>query len=461
VNWLPVRADFSDNPTFDLFLGRWEQSRLAALQHQSTPFDLIARATASDADLSRHPLFQHMSVSHVAARKVHFDHLAVSLEPLPTGTSKVDMTVFITDSARGVPIEGCDGILLEIEYSAQLFRRATIQAFGEALVTLLNSATATPMLPVAELRLIEERAVARQLSSGGTPSTHSSPLQLILECVRRHADRPAIVAGDRVVSYADLGARAGAIAAFLRNSGIERGDRVALFLPRAPDLVAAIVGVLMRHAVFVPLDNSLPAGRLAAILEDADPAAVLTTANLADTLRPFAAQRISLIEEIDGVAGEATDGGEAVHHALPAYLIYTSGSTGKPKGVFGAHGPLVNFLEWLNSYLDCTERDRVLCKTPVSFDASLREILAPLCAGATLVLADDDASAQPYGLAAIIADEAVTIVHGTPTAYREMLAAARDVPSTNRRWPTLRHVMCGGEVLNAALVRMHFATVPM
>ena len=462
VNWLPVPADFSERPTFETFFGRWQRARLAALDHQDTPFDAIARVLPRVPDLSRHPLFQHMVVSHVPARRIRFGDLSVSIEPLSTQTAKLDITLFLTDSAGAVPIEGCGEMALEVEYSTDLFERRTVEAITEAFVALLRSAITRPHAQLGSLDMLSpsghERA--RSLASGGSSLCISSPLALWTERAACQPNAPAVIHDGLVVSYGALAARAAAIASALRAVGVVKGDRVALLLPRGPDFIASFLAVMTCGASFLPLDAVVPAERLAAMVDDAQPRVVLTSASLESSAHRAAhGPRLLRLETIP--ASEKASGGRPAEQCQgtdAAYLLYTSGSTGRPKGVIGAHGPLANFCVWLNSYLGCRETDRVLCKTPHGFDASLRETLAPLCAGATLVLAGDNQAIDPQVLARMITCEAITILHATPTVYREILA---DIPGGSAcRTPTndsLRHVMCGGEVLDGVLVAAHFA----
>lgn len=392
VNWLPVPVDFSRPLLFEAFLAQWSASRLAALHHQDTPFDAIARVMRCEADLARHPLFQHMVVSHVPARRVRFGDLAVSVEPLSTRSSKLDMVLFVTDSAGAVPIEGSGEVLLEIEYSTDLFERPTVEALGDAFVALLGSALETPDRPVDALAVLPPALIAqlRSVAQGPVGSRLASPLHLVRASVSRSPEATAIIQGGEAVSYARLAARVAGIAQVLRDHGVIHGDRVAVLLPRTPDLLAALLGVMMCGACFVPLDAALPPARLSQMVDDAEPSVLLTTGGGEATWLAGSGQRQLRVEDLprDGGDGpwrwiDGLDAGDI------AYLLYTSGSTGRPKGVLGAHGPLASFVEWLNAYLGSRPIDRVLCKTPLGFDASLREIMAPLAAGATLVLAGE------------------------------------------------------------------------
>src|SRR5205823_14769276 len=125
-----------------------------------------------------------------------------------------------------------------------------------------------------------------------------------------------------------------------------------------------------------------------------------------------------------------------------AYVIYTSGSTGKPKGVMISHRAICNHMLWLQTSFPLTEGDRVLQKTPFSFDASVWEFYAPLLNGAQLVMAPPSAHQDPAQLLQLVAKQQVTILQLVPTMLRLLLAEPEWQAGHN-----LRQVFCGGEVL--------------
>ncbi|MEV6521861.1 amino acid adenylation domain-containing protein [Longispora sp. NPDC051575] len=245
----------------------------------------------------------------------------------------------------------------------------------------------------------------------------------------------AEAADGEFLTYAALDARADRIALGLRGRGVRPGHRVAVALPPALDLVAALLGILRSGAAYVPLDADDPADRLAYVLADARPTAVLTTA---DTALPGDTPRWTVDDLLTGPVGT----GPAATPDDPAYVIYTSGSTGRPKGVVVPHRAIVNRICSLNSLYVLAPDDRVLQKAHIGFDVSVEEIFRPLAEGATVVLARPGGRRDPAYLAATVRDRRITTVDFVPS----MLAAFLREPAA-AECADLRRVQCGGEAM--------------
>jgi amino acid adenylation domain-containing protein len=214
--------------------------------------------------------------------------------------------------------------------------------------------------------------------------------------------------------------------------------------------VVAVLGVLAAGAAYVPLDPELPARRLAFMAVDADIRTVLTTSDLA--VAPAAATVIQL--DRDALA----DGAHGVPLPPPgpanlAYVMYTSGSTGSPKAATNTHGGIANHLAWVQETYQLRPDDRVLLKTPLSFDDSVREVLWPLTAGAELVLAPPGTHRDPVRLLRLIDDFGVTVLHVVPS----LLHALLELPALPGAGNSLRLVMSGGEAMTDELQERYFA----
>jgi amino acid adenylation domain-containing protein len=289
---------------------------------------------------------------------------------------------------------------------------------------------------------------------------------------RRSPDAPAVISGEITLSYADLDGRAGRLASHLAARGAGPERVVAVALPRSELQVIALLAVLKAGAAYLPVDLSYPAERVRLMLTDAQPVAILTTAALAGSL-PADAPGCVLPVDTDPVAalitrtpapspntpapgtaataaaprqpGQSPQPGQRVRLDNPAYVIYTSGSTGLPKGVAITHAGIINRLLWMQDRYRLTPSDRVLQKTPVTFDVSVWEFFWPLITGATLVVAAPDGHKDPVYLAALIRAQRVTTIHFVPSMLAAFLAAGPE-PG-----PSLRLVMCSGEALSADL----------
>jgi amino acid adenylation domain-containing protein len=282
--------------------------------------------------------------------------------------------------------------------------------------------------------------------------------ELFLAQARRTPDRVALIAGDLALTYAELADRAAHLANRLSQWGVRPDTPVGLCCERSPDMVAGVLGILQAGGAYLPLDPDYPAERLELMIEETKAPIVLASEASRRPLEGVSAQILAL----DGVesnsfagggalsreAGEGRGGGDPTSLDHLAYLIYTSGSTGRPKGVMIPHRAILNRLLWMERRFPLAESDRVLLKTPFTFDASVWELFIPLIAGARLVVAGPRGHRDPAYLAGEIARQGVTVLQLVPS----MLPAFLDEPGS-AHLPTLRRLFCGGEALPLDLAR--------
>ncbi|MBW3650621.1 MAG: amino acid adenylation domain-containing protein, partial [Actinobacteria bacterium] len=259
----------------------------------------------------------------------------------------------------------------------------------------------------------------------------------------------AVVFEGRRLSYAALDARAARLAVLLAERGAGRDGIVAVALPRSLELVVALLAVHKAGAAYLPLDTDYPPERLSFMVGDAGPALAVTNQAVARCL-PDALPSLLMdtSETVQALAGGSIAAGNQIapEPEQLAYVIYTSGSTGRPKGVAVSHRSIVNRLLWMQSEYGLAGDDRVLQKTPSSFDVSVWEFFWTLNAGATLVVAKPGGHRDPAYLAGLIQRERVTTLHFVPSMLHAFLAEP-----TAARCRSLRRVICSGEALPAAL----------
>lgn len=256
------------------------------------------------------------------------------------------------------------------------------------------------------------------------------------------------------ITYAELHRRANRLTHELRSLGAKRGRFVGIHLERSPEMLVAVLAVLKSGAAYLPLDPIYPAARLRSMLDDAAPAVLVTTEPLAATL-PMHAARVALIERAlaAGACDDDIDAGP--RPADVAYLMYTSGSTGRPKGVLVTHGGVANYLAWRQSYFPLHRCDRCLQKASLSFDDSVWEILEPLSAGASVILARPRFEFDSAYLVKLIAEQRITAACFVPSLLR-MIVEEPGVRSCD----SLRRLTTGGETLSVELQRRVLQRLP-
>ncbi|HEX5726509.1 MAG TPA: condensation domain-containing protein, partial [Longimicrobiaceae bacterium] len=440
VNTLPLRVDLSDGPRVGELLQRVKTRALEAQRNQDIPFEQVVERVRPARSLAYSPLFQVMFAWQNAPDGTpELPGLAVvRAGAAESDTAKFDLTLTLwEDGGR---------IVGDVEYATALFERATIERFVEYLRRVLAGMAqddamrvdGIPLLPAEErARLVEEWSASDAADPAGQCIHHLFEAQ-----AARTPDATALVHEGERLTYAQLDARANRLAHRLATVGVERGAAVGVCLEWRPELVVALLATLKTGAVYVPLDPSLPPGRLVYIAEDAGVCAVVTRAGLADRVPSGVAVRVDVdADEVSTAPAEALR-----CRACPAdlaYVIYTSGSTGQPKGVAVEHGAAAAHLLAVARAHGIVPEDRVLQFASAGFDVSLEQVFFPLLTGATLVLRGAELWSATEFRARVRA-LGITVVN-LPPAYWQEVADGADGDALDG----IRLLLIGGDALPA------------
>src|SRR5713226_1515130 len=203
--------------------------------------------------------------------------------------------------------------------------------------------------------------------------------ELFEEQVERTPDAVALVFEDQQLNYRELNRRGNQLAHYLRKLGVGPEVLVGICLERSLEMVVALLGILKAGGAYVPLDPTYPKKRLEFMLEDSGTAVLLTQQRLFDGVAAHSANVVCLDRDWKDITRQSEENADSeAKPANLAYVIYTSGSTGNPKGVKNIHRGICNRLLWMQDTYHLTEADRVLQKTPFSFDVSAWEFFWPL-----------------------------------------------------------------------------------
>ncbi|GAA3918367.1 hypothetical protein GCM10023084_81180 [Streptomyces lacrimifluminis] len=440
VNVLPLRIAYRPDQNFKDLVRRTRDTFFGALSHSDVPVDHLLSEIPRSNSSWRHTLFRHVFNYVPQNGPTEFTIGGIRAVPVTVenGSSKFDLEFFLLPSQ--------DGITLRVVYSTQTLERGDAQALAARYDTFLIALGAHPEQPLRNI--LQHSPEDRSVIAAANDTAAPEGLTVLEQVVARAAmwpDRVAVEDGERQVTYGQLLQAAQATERLLRGHGVTSHDCVAVHAPRGFELAAAVLGVWLAGAAYVPLDPDHPRQRVEYQLSDSG-AAVVLTAHDAPAL-PTTPDRL-VLSLIPVPAGAPLISDErpvpVPDPQAPAYLIYTSGSTGRPKGTVVGHGALANLIAHFAAELAVTPDDATLWMTTFTFDISALELFLPLVSGGRLIIATDDSRVDGAALAELLKRHEVGIVQATPTTWRLVADEASDALVGRR-------VLCGGEPMPVQL----------
>ncbi|MEM9921681.1 MAG: amino acid adenylation domain-containing protein, partial [Bacteroidota bacterium] len=307
--------------------------------------------------------------------------------------AKFDLSLSASESDNG--LYGC------FEYSTALFRRETIERFIAYFKNILNAISIDPDVQLSAIDFLPAAERKTLLDTFNDTKRDYPVRQTVLELfaaqVVKHPNRPAIVFGERQLSFKQLDELSNRLAHYIRaQQKIEVENVVAIQIDRSDWYVVAMLAVLKNGAAYVPIDPAYPASRKSYILADSQAKLLVDM----DLIAKFEKEK----DNFSCIQPEL-----AIHPDNLAYIIYTSGSTGQPKGVMIEHHSLVNICFWYQEYYQVSHESRATLFAGVGFDASVWEVFPHLTAGACLYpIADGELRYDTRKLKDFLAAHAIT-----------------------------------------------------
>ncbi|WP_415270932.1 amino acid adenylation domain-containing protein [Gordonia amicalis] len=466
VNTLILRTDTDARQTFEQLLDQVRRTDLEAFANADIPFEAVVERVNPVRTEAYAPLAQvWLSFDQSAIAELASETLTVGesgglhvtpVEPHDIA-AKVDLTVGIADNG--------DTWTGSVVYATDIYDADSVRGFADRFVRVLDELTARPGAVVGDIHLVTS-AESQLLESWTTGPRLEVPVRTVAEALAEsfvtNATRVAVHDGGRELNFAEYGALVNAFADILTDAGVGPDVAVAVCVPRSVEMLVAVHGSVLAGGHHVPVDPEAPAdvvrhqlamsGAEIMVVASEAPAVV---ADLDDTVTVITVDPVSLAASEPAPA--AARRRAAPHLDSPAYTLFTSGSTGRPKGVTVTHRGLNAMLGWFGAHVGDPAQERVLVKTPYTFDASVWELFWPFIAGARAVLAAPDGHRDPAHLARVIADQQVTSVQFVPSLLAVFLDETFDAPASLQ---SVRQVFTGGEALTPALTQQTLAAAP-
>ncbi|MHB8790244.1 MAG: non-ribosomal peptide synthetase [Desulfobulbaceae bacterium] len=438
INILPLAFELHKDLTILHAMHLVRRKLLQAHRNQETSFQDIVSAVNPPREPSYNPIFQ-VGFTFEPPMELQLTGVKVISEKWHNQGAQLDLFLNIFEMSPG--IRGY------FEYNQDIFEQETITRICgtfQHLVTSWHELADIRISKVEILPLAVKRKLFDNLTDTSTTQSEGKCIYRIFE--KQAALSPsakAVIFEDTSLTYCDLNERANQLAHYLKGQGVGPEHIVGVLMERSLEMVIALYAIIKAGGAYIPLDPDLPQQRLSFMLNETKVKIILSQQRLRGKIPAFDGTTFNVDTEGSAITDYPRD--NPANEATPdnlVYVIYTSGSTGNPKGVMIEHRGLSNRLTWMQETYKLEPGDRVLQKTPFSFDVSVWEFFWPLLTGATLVVAPPNAHKDPKKLSQIIDQHTITTIHFVPSMLLLFLDAG---DAANCK--SLRRVFCSGEAL--------------
>lgn len=343
-----------------------------------------------------------------------------------------------------------EGTRIRLHYRESAISRDDATHLIRAYRALVRSMADQPNIPLADANLCDEDALMRLQTPivDTRKNTRTTFLHAFDHSVAQNPEAVALRYGDKTYSYMQLDLSSDHLASRLVEEGVWPGAHVGVAYPDGPELLVSILGIFKAGATYVPIDPNLPGERFQHIVEDSQIFSLCAPLDFPH----YAPQHLChLVVDMDPIAVGAPVS-LRISQNQPAYVIYTSGTTGQPKGTPITHGSLYNYLKWVNTELLAGEELPIPATTNPSFDASLKQLLAPLMRGGQVWMLKEGTIADPHSLYQSLCVGEPIGLNCVPTLWRALLDVIADLPGS-MRLAQISHLFTGGEAFDEALLQ--------
>lgn len=432
INTLAFPNAAKDSLSFTQLLQKIKLFTLNAQQHQHLPFESLVEKLALE-DNSVSPVFQAFFSfqSDNGLDQLQFNKAIVQAQEATTATAKFDLSLITS--------RYFDEIHCLFEYKASLFEPETLAQFQLSFDHLLTQLCQQPDRHIAEHSLVNTEQANALMKPIQDSSKPIDVLQLLNQQYQQSPQKMAIVVGETAYSYQQVHQRANQLAHYLHEKGVKPQQKVGIQVQNGYHLVTAILAIIKTNAVYTPIDHGAPIERRNYIINDANLALLLVDSNSSSSVLTTNINSLCL----DKYPIEPPNTQPNPEDLL--YLLYTSGSTGNPKGALVKHDNAARLIEWYGGRYKLGENDRVLVSSSFAFDLTQKNLLSPLCFGATLHFLETGIF-EPVKIIECIETHKITWFNTAPSAFYPVIAHCNDFSKLN----SLRNLFLGGESIDIA-----------
>ena len=435
VNTLAIRNQPKGELTFQDFLKNVQQKMISCYDNQNYPYEALIDQLDIDRSSGQNPLFDVMfTFQNIEEEELSISGLDISPYETDIKISKFDMTLAAYESSNQ--------LILDLEYSSQLFKRATIEKFIKYFESIIDQIIGQVDIKLSSIEILSKKDREKILKTFNAEKATFPSNKLIHQIFEEQAalypDKIAVELGADNITYDQLNKRSNQLARLLRNNGVEADSIVGVLMDRFINTIVSMIGVLKAGGAYLPIDVDYPQSRIDYMINDSGLEVLI-----AEDEYTFDGNTINLTKEDLNLFDDSNLEHISNAHHL-SYIIYTSGTTGQPKGVMVEHRNVISLLFNDKSQFDFDENDVWTMFHSHCFDFSVWEMYGALLFGGKLIIIPKVESRDPLAFLKILVDKRVTVLNQTPSAFYNLISADME---SEESLLNLRYVIFGGEAL--------------
>ncbi len=451
VNTLALRNFPQGDLTFREFLQTVKAKTLACFDNNQYQYEDLIEELNVPRDTSRNPLFdvlfgmQNFDQGESSAQGFKMKPYAIE-----QGIAKFDLTL------RAMELK--DRILMNFEYSTELFQEETIQKFITYLRQVIREVIEDQEVKISAINLLdsaEKASLLSQYSETVRYPEEKSIVHLFKEQVGLYPEKIAVQYQDETISYQDLDLRSDYLAEMLVRKGLKSNEIVGLYLDRSVEMIISMLAILKAGGAYLPLEIGDPKDRISYLLDDCKAKVLLTSEALQGEIEH--PNLLCIPEKWEEIASAFKGFKYTGQPSDLCYVIYTSGTTGNPKGVMVEHRNVIALFFNERSLFDFDTNDVWTMFHSHAFDFSVWEMYGALLHGGKLIIVSKAVAKDTPSYLQLLKEEQVTVLNQTPGAFYN-LAGIQELENSYDL--ALRYVVFGGEALNPARLKRWHANNP-